>query len=260
MRKHTLIIIFTISLLLSACTLNPSIQTNTEPPTDSTSASVNPTVSSSSIQATDPHPTASSTPTQPTDPLPTEPDPNALTADEIAELQNIYQLLKAENGSLIPNFYNTALGLEYTDARDISLSYFFKNGDQEEFEYTRMTDEEYEFIKSAIPNAEAYDIYCISAQDIERILQMCFGLSLADMGNNDLEHLLYWEKTDCYYSAVTSMGPVAMNLIVTGGAHLEDGNLQVFYTTDGDPITQWVMILKPVDGRYHILSNQEVNE
>ena len=91
---------------------------------------------------------------------------------------------------------------------------------------------------------------------------MCFGLSLADMSNNDLEKLLYWEKTDCYYSAVTSMGPVAMNLIVTGGTHLEDGNLQVFYTTtlDGGPIIHCVMVLKPVDGGYHILSNLEANE
>ena len=263
MQKYSLItILITISLLLTACVRDPAIQMNTELPTDSTSATNNPTATSSGTQATDSPPTTVTAPTQPTDSQPTEPDPNALSAEEISELQNIFQLHKRENGSLIPNFYNTALGMEYADARDISLSYFFHNGDQEEFERTRMTAEEYEFIKSAIPYAEAYDIYCISAQDVERILQMCFGLSLADMRNNDLEQLLYWEKTDRYYSAITSMGPVALDLVITSGTHLEDGNLKVFYTTtlDGGPVIHCVMILKPVDGGYHIVSNQEVKE
>ena len=239
-----IIILLTIALLYSACTHNPATRINTDPSTSSTPVTTNPTSSSS--------------PTQPTDPPPTELDPNALTADEIAELQNIYQLLKNENGSRIPNFYNTALGLAFTDPRDISLAYFFCSGDQEEFENTRMTDEEYEFIKSVISYAEALDLYRISAQDVERILQMCFGLSLADMNSSDLEHLPYWEKTDCYYSGTTSPAPYAFNLKIIGGTHLENGTLQVFYTTDEDPVTQWVMILKPVDGGYHILSNLEV--
>ena len=74
------------------------------------------------------------------------------------------------------------------------------------------------------------------------------------MNSNDLDlHLLYWGETDCYYSGTTSPAPGANNLEITGGTHLEDGNLKVFYTANSG--TQYVMILKPVDGGYHILSN-----
>lgn len=255
MRKQSLIILFiTISLLFTACAFNPANLENTETPNNNTSVTTTPPTSSSSpTLATDPPPT-SSVPTQPTEPPATEPDPNALTAEEIAELQNIYQLVKTETGHLVTNFYNAALGMEYTDPRDISLSSFFCKGDGEEFETTRMTEEEYEFIKSCNPNAEGCDLYRISAQDVERILQMCFGLSLSDM-NNDLSSHYYWEKTDCYYS-IGTFPPTAEILTISGGTHLEDGNLLVYYTTEFK--NQHVMMLKPVDGGYHILFNQRL--
>ena len=243
----------------AGCAKQPADPSVSEPSTDTTTSLPIPTSSSSPTQAADPPPTTS-TPTQPTEPPATEPDPNALTADEIAELQNIYQLVKSETGHLVTNFYNAALGMEYTDPKDISLSWFFCNGDGEEFETTRMTEEEYEFIKSVIPNAEHLDLNCISAEDVERILQMCFGLSLSDM-NNDRESLPYWDKTDCYYSGATAPGPYADNVVITGGTHLEDGNLMVFYTSqEGNwgELKQFVMMLKPVDGGYHILFNQRL--
>ena len=251
------ILIIALCISLMACAAVPTYPPALETPTDVLS-SPPPTSSSSPTQASDPPPT-SSVPTQPTEPPATEPDPNALTADEIAELQNIYQLVKSETGHLVTNFYNAALGMEYTDPRDISLRYFFREGDGEEFETTRMTEEEYEFLKSADPNAEHLDWYRISAEDVERILQMCFGLSLSEM-NNDLGSLPYWDKTNCYYSGTTSPAPFADNLIITGGTHLEDGNLMVFYTSqEGNwgELKQFVMMLKPVDGGYHILSNQK---
>ena len=199
---------------------------------------------------------AESSPTIPTDA--TTPELAALTADEIAELQNIYQLVITEDLKSIPNFYNTALGLEYSDPRDIPLSYFFRQGDYSNFESTVMTDEEYAFLKANDKNAEFLDWYRISSQDVERVLQMCFGISLADMNNDDISRLLYWEDTDCYYSDTTSPAPYAMNLEITGGFHLENGNLEVHYRSSESDKTVWkyyVMILKPVDGGYHILSN-----
>lgn len=257
MKKQSLIILFiAISLLFAAC--SPVITANPGTSTNNTSVTTNPPTSSSPTQASDPPPTTS-TPTQPTEPPVTKPDPNALTADEIAELQNIYQLVKSETGRHVTNFYNAALGMEYSDPKDISLSYFFCQGDGEEFETTRMTEEEYEFIKSVIPDAEHFDLCRISAEDVERILQMCFGLSLSDM-NEGLGSLHYWDKTDCYYS-IASYPPTADNLVITGGTHLEDGNLMVSYTSqEGNwgELKQFVMMLKPVDGGYHILFNQRL--
>lgn len=251
-----LIILLIIVLCISAagCAKPPVDPCVSETPTDNTTSLPIPTSSSSPTQATDPPPTTS-TPTQPTEPPATEPDPNALTAEEIAELQNIYQLVKSETGQYVTNFYNAALGMEYTNSKDISLSWFFYHGDGEEFETTRMTEEEYDFIKSVRPNAEDFEWYCISAQDVERILQMCFGLSLSDM-NDDLVAHHYWEETDCYYSGVTAPGPSADNLIITGGTRVEDGNLLVYYTTNFK--NQHVMMLKPVADGYHILFNQRL--
>lgn len=188
-----------------------------------------------------------------------KPDPNALTEAEIAELQKIYSLVKTETGHRVPNFYNSAIGMAYADAREISLNWFFRQGDQEEFESTRMTDEEYAFIKSVDPNAENLDWYRISAQDMEATLQMCFGLSLSDMNNiDDLQFLHYWEETDCYYSGTTSPAPFADNLQIIKGTHLENGTIRVQYTTqEGNHGTLecFTMLLKPVDGGYHILAN-----
>ena len=235
MRKcRPIVLLLLISLLFTACAGNPAAPTSTDP--------------------------TPSSPTQPTNPV--TPELTSLTADEIAELQNIYQLVITEDLVPIPNFYNTALGLEYSDPRDISLSYFFRQGDYSDFDNTVMTDEEYAFLKANDKNAEFLDWYRISSQDVDRVLQMCFGLSLADM-NNDLSGLLYWADTDCYYAGTTSPAPYAMNLEITGGVHLENGNLEVHYRNSESDKIHWkyyIMILKPVDGGYHILSNLEVEE
>lgn len=259
MRKRSLIsLLIILVLLLTACSINPSSETpdgnsqqgssldspgdgdSKEDPADNTGNKND----------------GNGTGEEPTDRF----EPIPLTADEIAELQNIYQLRKTETGHLATNFYNFALGMVYSDPRDISLIWFFREGDHEEFERTRMTDEEYAFIKSVDSNAENVDWYRISAQDVENILQMCFGLSLSDMNNiDDLQFLHYWEETDCYYSGTTSPAPFADNFIITGGTHLEDGTLKVFYTSqEGNvgELMQFVMILKPVNSGYHILSNQ----
>lgn len=231
MRKCRLaVFLLLITLLFASCVGSPAAPTSTDP--------------------------TPSSPTQPTNPV--TPELTSLTADEIEELQNIYQRVVTEDLIPIPNFYNTALGLEYSDPKDISLSYFFRQGDYSDFANTVMTDEEYAFLKANDRNAEFLDWYRISTQDVNRVLQMCFGISLSDMNNDDISRLLYWEETDCYYSGTTSPAPYANNLEITGGTHLEDGNLKVFYNTretKDSEAKQFVMTLKPVDGGYHILSN-----
>lgn len=255
MRKVT-IVICVIILLLGLCACNAAKNpAETQPALENTQQTTIPTTD----PPTDP---------QPTDPLPTqtdptEPDPNALTEDEIAKLQEIYQFTKTEEGYPVVNFYNSALGMEYSDPRDISFSYFFREGDQEEFENSRMTEEEWEFIQSVDSNADVFDWYRISSEDMNRILQMCFGLSLSDMHAVDLEFLHYWEETDCYYKGTTSPAPRAEDLRIIAGTHLDDGTLEVHYTTArglSDEYDEFIAILKPVEDGYHILSNLKVKE
>lgn len=260
MRKMHILITFMLCLFLSACTV--TTQPNLTNPPDATQPSSHnhqQTETPSDPEQTDAQPT-DPTSTQPT---PTEPDPNALTEDEIAKLQEIYQFAKTEDGYPVINFYNSALGMEYSDPRDISLSYFFREGDQEEFEDSRMTNEEWEFIQSVDSNADVFDWNRISSGDMNRILQMCFGLSLSDMHAVDLEFLHYWEETDCYYCGTTSPAPMSEDLRIIGGKHLDDGTLEVHYTATlgyGGFNVEYVMILKPVEDGYHILSNLKVNE
>ena len=153
--------------------------------------------------------------------------------------------------------------MEYSDPRDISLSYFFREGDQEEFEDSRMTNEEWEFIQSVDPNADVFDWYRISSEDMNHILQTCFGLSLLDMHAVDLEFLHYWEETDCYYHGTTSPAPRAEDLRIIAGTHLDDETLEVHYTTArglSGEYDEFVAILKPVEDGYHILSNLKVED
>lgn len=267
MRKVT-IVICVIILLLGLCACNAAKSpAETQPVLENTQSTTIPTTDPhTDPQHTDPLPTQTD-PTEPdateTQPTETEPDPNALTEDEIAKLQEIYQLSLQDNGLYAINFYNSALGMEYSDPRDISFSYFFREGDQEEFENSRMTEEEWEFIQSVDSNADVFDWYRISSEDMNRILQMCFGLSLSDMHAVDLEFLHYWEETDCYYKGTTSPAPRAEDLRIIGGKYLEDGTLEVHYTVDrnfGIDRREYIAILKPVEDGYHILSNLEVKE
>ena len=241
-----------ICISATACETNQPDASVTETPTANTSVITNPpTSSSSSTLATDPPPTPSS-PTQPTEQPPTEQDPNALTENEIAELQNLYE---APLSPSVASFYNIALGQTYSDPREINLYSFFYNGDFTEW---NMTDAEDEFIKSAIRDAEYMDQFRATPENMDDILQMCFGLSLQDMQGNGLDRFVYFKETSCYYNATTSPPSHAEFLEITGGSHVENGNLQVFYTANNK--NQYVMILKPVDGGYHILSNLEVEE
>ena len=242
--KKCLLIVLTLCLFLSAC----SAATNNDQ-TDPTSTQPTETESDpTSTQPTETEPDPTST--QPTE---TEPDPNALTEDEIAKLQTLFE---GADSASITFFYNIAIGQTYSDPRQIDLYRFFYNGDQTDW---TMTDEEFAFIKSAIEDAEYMSLFRSDPENMDAILQMCYGLSLQDMQGNGLDSFAYFEETGCYYNAATSPPSFAELLKIIGGTHLDDGNLQVFYTAYYNE-QLYVMILMPVEDGYHILSNLEVKE
>lgn len=253
MRKSHILIILMLCLLLSACSA-ASKQNPADPTTATQPTSINnqETETPSDPEQTD-TPPIDLVPAQST---PTEQDPNALTENEIAELQEIYKFQRTPDEFYAYRFYNIALGQTYSDPREINLYSFFYNGDFAEW---NMTDTEDVFIKSAIRDAEYMDQFRATPENMDDILQMCFGLSLQDMQGNGLDRFAYFEETGCYYNATTSPPSRAEFLEITGGSHMEDGNLQVFYTAYYNK-QLYVMILKPVDGGYHILSNLEVEE
>lgn len=273
MKRILPVIVLSLIILLSACHANVPDETDkpTKPTTITSPTNIVDT------QPTTPHPTAppttdptappttDPTPTDPpvtdpqpsipstTDPPPTEPDPNALTAEEIVELQKLYEMPSYPDHRTIVAFYNIALGQTYSDPREIDLYRFFCSGDFTEWS---ITDSEDAFIKSAIRDSEYMDVFRATPENMDHILQMCFGLSLKDMQGNGLDSFAYFEETGCYYNATTSPPSCADFLEITGGSHMEDGNLKVFYTAYHKK-QQYVMILKPVDDGYHILSNLE---
>lgn len=223
-----------------------------------------------SIEPTDPtdftfptEPTGSTSTTKPTEPDPTEPsftdpEPKALTADEIAQLQEFYAYRdpNSENG---PNYYNTALATGFNDRYYISFNYFFCNGDQTNWQETGMTAEEYAFIMSNVRDADlpGMKYYRITREDLSRIFYMCFGVTVEESAQVELQWTPYWEETDCYYTATDIPAWSVPEFTIISGTHLADGTIEVYYTVPTGYYRNYVMILQPVDGGYHMLSNME---
>ena len=214
---------------------------------------------SAPTEPTEPRAPVSSTNPSPTDPPPTEPDPNALTAEEIAHLQEFYAY-RDPNSEDGPNYYNTALATGFIDPRHISFAYFFCNGDQSNWQETGMTDEEYAFIIENVRDADLpnMNFYRITRADLRRIFYMCFGVTVEDSEQAELMYTAYWEVTDCYYTATNIPAWSIPEFTIVSGKHLPDGTIEVYYTTPMGFYHHYTMILKPVDGGYHMLSNQEI--
>ena len=239
--------------------LDTSDPAETEPPTDPT----DPIITTKPTEPTDPiittEPTEPSEPNTPTDPAPTEPDPNVLTEEEIAYLQEFYAY-RDPNSEEGPNYYNTALATGFIDPRHISFAYFFCNGDQTNWQETGMTDEEYAFIMENVRDADlpGMKFYRIKRADLRRIYYMCFGITVEDSEKAELMYTAYWDVTDCYYSATQIPAWSLPEFTIVSGKHLPDGTMEVYYTTPLGFYHNYIMILKPVDGGFHMLSNQEI--
>lgn len=208
-------------------------------------------------------PTITTSTTEPTEPNPTEPpftesDPNALTTDEIAQLQEFYAY-RDPNSEEGPNYHNTALATGFNDRYYISFNYFFCNGDQTNWQETSMTDEEYEFIMANVRDADlpGMKYYRITRADMLEIFYMCFGITVENSAQAELQWTAYWDETDCYYTATDIPAWSVPEYTIVGGKHLENGTIEVYYTVPTGHYRDYVMILQPVDDGYHMLSNYE---
>lgn len=235
LKKHVrpivlVIILFFVSftLLLAAC--QPSqIGSNTTSPHEDPSNSIN---------------SPATEVTQPTVDL-----RSPLTTDEIAKLQSTLEHPKTPQERYPSVFYSIALGQTYANPRDIDLSLFFRGGD---YSLWSETDAEKALINSSIKDGEFMDHCRITPENMDTILIMCFGLTLADTKKIGLSQFVYSKDTVCYYTATTSPAPFAENLKIVSGFHEYNGDLEVTYTAGSG---RYVMKLRPTDSGYHILSN-----
>ena len=257
-KNRTFISLIAAVLLLAACqphhsneTTNP--QTATNPPPFPTTESSLPTECTQPTETTQPtrttHPTEATQPTETTQPTA---DPRtALTDAEIAELQSFFAYPKDSENRYPKAFYHIALAQTYTDPKEIDLFRFFYNGD--ETPWTE-TDGEKSLINNSVKDGEFMDHFRSAPENMDTILKMCFGLTLADTKKTGLSQFVYSKDTGCYYTVTNSPAPFAENLKIVGGFHENNGDLEVTYTAGSG---KFIMKLRPVENSYHILSNQK---
>ena len=100
-----------------------------------------------------------------------------------------------------------------------------------------------------------FTIERMPVKEMNRVLQKYFGITLDETEKIGLEHLLYWDKTDCYYryhSDTNFFRPQVYKAFVQ-----EDGTIAMYYVCDlqfGDPNA--LAMLKPTGDGYQILSNE----
>lgn len=228
MKKITVLLCVLSTLLLSACKPSNLHQNGTEAPQQGIQPSTQASTQTST-QATTQAPAPSTAPTE--DPLCLEMD--ALFGDR-------------------SNWYNKALTCTYDDSKNISLKALFYGGFKGESQDP--TDAEWAELKDQPGFREEYDLMRLPKDKMNQVLTTYFGITLEDVADTGFEGLVYLESTGCYYHMVTGANSVE-DFEATQVEVLDDGALQVYYTSYGDNL---VVTLRPNGDEYQIISNKEV--
>lgn len=249
MKKHLLILIMTIALLLTACM--PAM-TN---PTDSvpTTTAPEPTTTAPIPTTTDPVPTTTAPVTTATNPPSTDPIPTTIpqNAAELAVFNELFQHVSGER-----NAYLSAVAHEYSSPAELKLRYFFDNGFPGENE---VSDLEWAELKDISGFNINYDFFRLPKDKMEADLQNYFGISLADIPDSGFEGLTYLKSTDCYYFMATAPMTNAVNFTAQSVEYNSDGTVSLTYTVGWEPtVKKYVIELKSNGVEYLILSNVKI--
>ena len=244
-RKTLSLLLAIICLLLAACSVGgekesevPSVPPSTSAPSEESTA---PSI------ATEP----SSAPTEPT--LPSE-----STNEEEELLTALQKLFNTQN--LILNeedWYAQCLTSEFSAPEKVNLEMVFYSGIRgKQDELNQLSEEERTYLASVWDEYRMhFDINRLPVEEMNRVLQKYFGLTLDETEKVGLEAMTYWGKTDCYYNAHSDS--VFFRPQVLEAVEQEDGTIAMYYTDDADgKEATAVAMLKPVEDGYQILSNE----
>ena len=126
--------------------------------------------------------------------------------------------------------------------------------EEERFE---MSEEEKAYLAAVSGVDEVYiahNTVRISKDNVVRLLDQYYGLTLEDLPKMDSSSVVYWEETDYFY--IWYSDTAGRMLTVTDAVTLEDGTIRVFYRDELGMQSTGEMILKPTEDGYQILSNQ----
>lgn len=176
-------------------------------------------------------------------------------ADTLASLQKVFD---TQNMILTEeDWYAQCLTSDFTSPEKVDLLMLFYCGIRgKQDELNQLSEEERAHLASIWgEDALAHDVDRMPVKEMNRVLQKYFGITLDETEKIGLEHMLYWDKTDCYYrwhGDSNFFRPQVYKAFVQ-----EDGTIAMYYVCNlqlGDPNA--LAMLKPVGDGYQILSNE----
>lgn len=177
----------------------------------------------------------------------TEPDPQVWDAAYFEKLLN-KELYRSEH-----DWYNMALTSYYESPEQINLYYLFYGGFLNQ-DPKEPTPEEKAYLEGEHGFIEPYELHRLPVADMDAILQEYFDITLNETDQIGLEDLVYWEKTDCYYSGHTDALGVS-DVVVTNIEVQTDGTYKVSYETGDSMIGSSVVVMRPVYHDWQFVSN-----
>ena len=164
-----------------------------------------------------------------------------LIGDELAALQDLFTW---------PSHYTVMSYANFSTPAERSLQELLREGPEtESFE---MSEAERAYLSAISEGFILLDTYRISKDDVIRILDQYYGLTLEDFP--DLGAMVYWEETDYFYYYHSDTA--RRNLTVTHAVALADGTVWIRYSGRSPDNNTGEMILNPTQDGYQILSNQ----
>lgn len=190
------------------------------------------------------------------EPDPPEADPNALTTEELAQLQ--------DEVFTIGSWYAQATSSYYDTPAQVNLSrHLFYDGEHYAglpYGQSYLSDRETAWLISQEPSAENLGTFRVRRVIMDEVLHQYFDIRLEETEKVGLDQFLYWEETDAYYLLHSDTGMRSVDL--TGGWRTEDGLLVVTYSFGTET---GMMTLRPTEPEqtpqpYYIVSNLPVAE
>ena len=154
------------------------------------------------------------------------------------------------------SIWNMALTHVYEDPSEISLEELFYNGvyNSSGVHY-KVSWEDYCKLRDEHDFMEDVSATCLPPEEMNKVVQELFGITLDDLRPQAFHGLAYLETTGYYYINKSDAGGVE-TLEILGYRMLEDGSMEVYYYSDAEyPEVQGVITLQPHGDSYRILSN-----
>lgn len=175
---------------------------------------------------------------------------DALTGEQL-ELIDMQQVSKFTALFSDPNsWYNRALTSLYDSPEDLSLYLLFRYGFDDESRVP--TAVELEKLKRYISANSG--ISRLPVDKMNRTLEQYWGISLDAFPEDELSNFAYLPDTNCYYCEIGGEMEYVEGFVATEVKELEDGTVEVYYTTAADDTIYKVCLMAKGD-EYQILSN-----